>query len=299
MELQHILDHTVEDSIVQEERIRIKQQINSYNPDTPFYVYCLCFPNGQPFYIGKGKNYRILDHFKSDFANTMKTQVICDILESGSYPIMHIIRGNLLEEDALLLEKEYIRMYGRVSFQSDGVLTNIHPGGSFGINSNEVCSLAGKIGGNITKENRLGIFSSNWDRSKQSKENWQNGSMEHILFKERGRKAGRASVDKQRGIHDPNLIHKRAEWARMGALALNESGNRGGACSEKWREENKELCLEISSRGGKIGGKITGSMLWWNNGVKNMKSNDWPGEGWVRGQVKRNNRKTQQNEEQQ
>lgn len=297
MELQDILDHTVDHSIIQEERIHIKEQINSFNFDTPFYVYCLCFPNGQPFYIGKGKNYRIFDHFKSDFTNKNKTKVISDIQQSGSYTIMHIIKGNLSEEEALLLEQECIRRYGRVLFESDGILTNIHPGGSFGMNSGEICSMAGKIGGKITKENQSGIFSPNWDRSKQSKENWQNGTMDHINFQENCRKAGRTSVDKQVGIHDPNLAYKRTEWATIGALALNESGNRGGVCSKKWREENSEKCFENSARGGRIGGKITGSMPWWNNGYKNTKSYECPGENWVRGMIKRSKSKSQTLEE--
>lgn len=190
MELQDILDHTVDHSIVQEERIHIKERINSFNFDTPFYVYCLCFPNGQPFYIGKGKNYRIFDHFKSDFTNKNKTEVISDIQQSGSCPIMHIIKGNLSEEEALLLEQEYIRRYGRVLFESDGILTNIHPGGSFGMNSGEICSMAGRIGG-----------------------------------------------------------------------------------------------------------KITGSMPWWNNGYKNTKSYECPGENWVRGMIKRSKSKLQTLEE--
>lgn len=33
-----------------------------------------------------------------------------------------------------------------------------------------ICSLAGKIGGKITKENKLGIFSDFWDRSAHSKQ---------------------------------------------------------------------------------------------------------------------------------
>lgn len=299
MELEDLLDHTVEDSIVNEERIRIKAQIRAFDPETPYYVYFLCFPNGQPFYVGKGKGKRVFGYFQSDFANQYKTEIISQIQESGSYPIIHIAKGNLKEDAALKLEQRYIQEYGRSGIDENGILTNIHPGGNFGLNSQEICSLAGKRGGKTTKANKSGIFADDYDRGKQSRKNWELGLLDHIDFKEIGRIAGRTAVEVQVGIHNPDYSHKRVEWAKIGAEALEKSGNRGGVCSKQWMSENPEKVLENSSKGGKIGGKVTGSKPWWNNGTKNIRSYNCPGENWVRGMLKNIKSKLNQSKEKQ
>jgi len=146
-------------------------------------------------------------------------------------------------------------------------------------------SNAGKIGGRITKDNNLGIFAADYDRSAQTKFNWSNGSMDHIDFSEIGKIAGSACRDKQKGIHNPNLQHLRNEWAIIGANALIESGNFGGCVTKEWREANPEEALINASKGGKQGGKVTGKMFWWNNGTINTKANISPGDGWVRGML--------------
>jgi hypothetical protein len=76
-----------------------------------------------------------------------------------------------------------------------------------------------------------------------------------------------------------------SKWGKAAADACIKSGNHSGIFSKKWREENKEKCSVIFSNAGKIGGKITGSMFWWNNGSINKRSINCPGEGWVRGML--------------
>jgi hypothetical protein len=39
--------------------------------------------------------------------------------------------------------------------------------------------------------------------------------------------------------------------------------------------------IEVCSAAGKVGGKLP----WWNNGSKNSRSLDCPGEGWVKGRI--------------
>jgi hypothetical protein len=148
-----------------------------------------------------------------------------------------------------------------------------------------ICSNAGKKGGRTTKDNNLGIFSLEWDRAAQNKLNWDNGLMDHINFVEIGKIAGAACRDKQKGIHDPNLQHLRREWAIIGSNALIASGNFGGYVSKEWRERNQEQISIATSKGGKNGGKVTGKMFWWNNGIINTRSLTCPGEEWVRGML--------------
>lgn len=77
----------------------------------------------------------------------------------------------------------------------------------------------------------------------------------------------------------------RSEWASIGGKSVHATGKAGGYVSKEWREQNPEAALLNSSNGGKIGGKIVGKMFWWNNGIRNTKSFDCPGEGWVRGML--------------
>lgn len=156
-----------------------------------------------------------------------------------------------------------------------------------------ITSEAGKIGGAVTKSNGLGIFSPEYNRSAQTKLNWTNGTMEHIDFSSVGKVGGSACRDMKAGMFREDLRHLRTEWAKIGAKALEESGNRSGIYNKEWRENNPEIVLENASKGGKKGGKTTGSMFWWNNGTVNKKAFECPDDGWVRGMLMSEKKKAQ------
>ena len=148
-------------------------------------------------------------------------------------------------------------------------------------------AIGGHYGGIITKERKLGIFSPDYDRGAQSRKNFELGLMDHIDFIAIGKIAGAASVKSKKGIHSEENKQHRSEWAKLGAAALAESGNRGGAFSKKWREENKELYFQICSRAGKVGGKTTGSKPWWTDGIINIRSYEKPNGNFIRGITKK------------
>lgn len=148
-----------------------------------------------------------------------------------------------------------------------------------------ITSEAGKVGGRTTRINGSGIFSPNWDRSRQSKKNWELGLLSHVDFSELGATGGENTKKNKSGIFNPSLQYKRKEWAGMGSNALIESGNYGGVVTSEWRDHHKEEMKQYCISGGKVGGSITGKMLWWNNGVINTKSNACPGTGWKRGML--------------
>ncbi len=83
-----------------------------------FYVYAYLREDGTPYYIGKGQRYR----YKSpDHTIPVPPE---DRIE--------FIQKNMLEEDALELEKQLIEKYGR-KCNNTGILRNLTEGGSGGM----------------------------------------------------------------------------------------------------------------------------------------------------------------------
>lgn len=150
----------------------------------------------------------------------------------------------------------------------------------------EWAKIGGQSGGKVSVERKLGIFSDEYDRVAQSKKNYENGigfpaiSLEDK--KKNGRKGGCNTRDRKVGMFGASK-EDRVKWAK-------ENGSLGGI---KCKEENlgmfartKEKILIDCSKAGKIGGKVVGSMLWWNNGEINKRSNICPGNNWIRGMIK-------------
>lgn len=96
-----------------------------------FYVYALIDPRTNiPFYIGKGKEIRYLSHFSDKQllkeGNTKKTSKIKKLKTLGLSPIIEFYAQNIENEElAYQIEEDYIKKYGRIGFEKDGILTNI------------------------------------------------------------------------------------------------------------------------------------------------------------------------------
>ena len=102
------------------------------NTENRFYVYTYSYPNGDPFYVGKGTNKRISHHLLDAKAgrklNSFNVRVIKKLLEEGKEPIIKKIVDNIDEELAFLVEQEFISKYGRRN-DGSGILTNNTNGG--------------------------------------------------------------------------------------------------------------------------------------------------------------------------
>jgi hypothetical protein len=93
-----------------------------------YYVYQYKDPiTNLPFYIGKGSKRRMFAHLKETYENTsnvFKWAYIEGLKNKGLEPVIEIIKDNLSESNAYILEAELIKKYGRKGIDPEGILTN-------------------------------------------------------------------------------------------------------------------------------------------------------------------------------
>jgi len=94
-----------------------------------FYVYGYLDENFIPFYIGKGKNNRILAHLRLNSPNKYLVHKIKKIQkETNKNPNLIFYAKDLNEDESFLLEKKLIKLYGRKDLGL-GSLVNLTNGG--------------------------------------------------------------------------------------------------------------------------------------------------------------------------
>ena len=110
------------------------------NSDQRFYTYTYSYPNGTPFYVGKGTKKRIINHMWDAKANRntnkFHIRVIQKLLKNNEEPIIKKIVDGVDEEFAFFVEQEFISKYGKRT-NGTGILTNNTDGGegTSGINN--------------------------------------------------------------------------------------------------------------------------------------------------------------------
>lgn len=100
-----------------------------------FYCYILCYPDGTPFYVGKGKGFRLFNHetkhsLKNN-PNKLLVNVIKKILNSNSKLTYTIEEYFNNESEAYSFEETLIQKYGRRDINT-GILCNLDNGGQGG-----------------------------------------------------------------------------------------------------------------------------------------------------------------------
>lgn len=100
-----------------------------------YYVYAYKHPSTNvPFYIGKGHAERAMFHSRYAASNFFKNKHFKHTIlkirrELSREPVVELLADNLTEADALALEIELIKQYGRKLIDPNGVLCNLTLGG--------------------------------------------------------------------------------------------------------------------------------------------------------------------------
>ena len=110
--------------------------INGFNQRTieslAYYVYALIDPrDNRIFYIGKGKGNRIFQHAKDaldDSDQSLKLDIIRSILRDGREVGLYILRHNLTEETAYVVESVLIDLLTYSKLNKTSILANIAAG---------------------------------------------------------------------------------------------------------------------------------------------------------------------------
>lgn len=97
-----------------------------------YYVYCLVDPrDNRIFYIGKGKGNRVFQHAKDSLNEndqSLKLDIIRRILREGKQIGLYILRHNLTEETAFVVESVLIDLLTYTKFNKTNQLANIAAG---------------------------------------------------------------------------------------------------------------------------------------------------------------------------
>ncbi len=116
--------------------IRIRNALRDHQP---FYVYILCRPCGEPFYVGKGVKFRCLQHeadARTTKALTHKLNVIRSLHRQGQTVAYRVDSSFLDEAGALARERALVAEIGRHDLKL-GPLTNQTDGGEGTSNPSE------------------------------------------------------------------------------------------------------------------------------------------------------------------
>ena len=97
-----------------------------------YYVYALVDPrDNRIFYIGKGKGNRVFQHAKetlNENDQSLKLDIIRSILQEGKQVELYILRHNLTEEIAFIVESTLIDLLTYNKFNKTNLLANIAAG---------------------------------------------------------------------------------------------------------------------------------------------------------------------------
>lgn len=236
-------------------------------------------PQGNYFYIGKGKGRRKYDHLNEkiqNIKNHLKYSVIQKIYEIKEHPIIDILEESEDEEYILTREVFYIKKYGKLVDDS-GYLTNLTDGGQ-GISGykhlEELKKHWSKIRKGKTPPNKGVKRPGIGGRPKGIP--WSNETREKIM-----------KVRASDGYYDFCQNQERRK-----KISKSKKGCKGAAAGKSWFNNGliETYCFDCPEgfSKGRLKRESNGKkgLLWYTNGVesKQFKENNQP-KGWNRGRI--------------
>lgn len=147
----------------------------------------------QPFYVGKGRGKRDINHLCPYLLNqkTIKSSTIKSIInELGEIPIHYRIYSGLTNTDAIAIEIDFIKHFGRKD-NGTGILSNGTDGGDGANNFSE--EVLKKIGGKrkrVCQYSLDGNFIKEWESVKSTKVEFDSPSNISTAIKRKGTYGG-------------------------------------------------------------------------------------------------------------
>lgn len=122
----------------------------------------------KPFYVGIGVKYRMTAHFTPYNLNkkSIKNNIVKSILnELNEYPIYYKIFNNLSKEEAINIEIDMIKYFGKIKNNS-GILSNLTDGGEGIRNYNHSVTYVNSLKKKIYQYDLNGEFIKEWESLK-------------------------------------------------------------------------------------------------------------------------------------
>jgi len=190
--------------------------------------------NYEPFYVGKGKNYRKFDHYLEALEkkiNNPKINKIQKLIKEDLNPIIILYKTNMLEKDALNLEKDMISVIGCSrtfkGMPKKGPLTNRRTGGTGGSHF-------------ITKESIIKFKKSIKKYWTPEKRKEKSKALKGRVPWNKGIKMSKEYCEKMREITKNNMSNKNVREKISKALKGRVPWNKGKTLTD----EHKRKCSE-------------------------------------------------------
>ena len=195
-----------------------------------FFVYTYSYPNGMPFYVGKGSGRRHRVHYCHAKAgrntHSWNIRIIRKLLENGEEPVIRKIVDRVDEELAMLVEQEFISKYGRRDIGT-GILANCTAGGDGAIDvSPEVRNIQSAV---LTRAGEKTRF-------KAGQKPWNTGKPMHPSAVEALRKANTGKQQTEESKMKKSLACKGYKHIQVTCPHCNTVG--GETSMKRWHFDN-------------------------------------------------------------
>jgi hypothetical protein len=197
-----------------------------------FYVYILRYPDGRPFYVGKGSGGRVRKHLKQSDRPLVR-QIIEELKLANSQPVVDVVFESQVEAEAFEQEIRLISQFGRRD-RGTGILVNRTDGGD-GIVGREVTAETRALLRDIFKARVTAEFRA--EQAERTRRTWtaeRRAKQAAWLAARWQRDSGYA--DKVRGCARANAWALRTEQTRQAAAAALATAESRARASRKQAE---------------------------------------------------------------